>query len=58
VPREALRFEYVGPGKVKMYQLKPSGRFKITGTVRCSQTQEICKDGWFDKYGKVISTEK
>ncbi|MEN6357007.1 MAG: hypothetical protein ABFD83_08000 [Armatimonadota bacterium] len=52
-----LRFEYVGPGAVKMLQLKPSGRFKVYGTVRSQKTDQICKNGWIDKEGRVTSTE-
>jgi hypothetical protein len=53
-----LRFEYVGPGNVKMYQLEPSGRFEVLGTVRVVQNGEICKNGVIDRDGKVTSTEK
>lgn len=53
-----LRFEYVGPGSVEMYQLKPSGRFRVSGIVKVQRTGEICKNGWIDKDGKIISSEK
>lgn len=53
-----LRFELIGPGDIQLYQLKPSGRFRVFGTVRVLQTKQVCKNGWIDKDGKVISTEK
>ena len=53
-----LRFELIGPGNIRLYQLKPSGRFRVYGTVRVQQTGETCKNGWIDKDGRVISTEK
>ena len=52
-----LRFRYVGPGKVEMYQLEPSGRFKVVGTVQVVQNGELCKNGIIGKDGHVISTE-
>jgi Tol biopolymer transport system component/ferric-dicitrate binding protein FerR (iron transport regulator) len=53
-----LWFELLGPGRIELYQLKPSGRFRVSGTVRVFQTGQVCKNGWIDKNGKVISTEK
>ncbi len=53
-----LRFKYVGPGSVKFYQLKPSGRFRVSGTVKVVKTGQICKNGWIGKDGKVTYTEE
>lgn len=53
-----LRFELIGPGRIELYQLKPSGRFKVSGTVRVQQTGQVCTNGWIDKDGNVTSTEK
>lgn len=53
-----MRFEYVGPGSVKFLQLKPSGRFRVEGCVKCVQTGQVCTNGLFNKDGKVIPTEK
>lgn len=57
-PDSNLRFELIGPGHIELYQLKPSGRFRVYGTVRIWQTGKVCKNGWVDKDGNVISTEK
>ena len=56
--RTELRFELIGPGNIRLYQLKPSGRFRVYGTVRVQQTGQACKNGWIDKDGHVTSTEK
>ncbi|MEN6357008.1 MAG: FecR domain-containing protein [Armatimonadota bacterium] len=53
-----LRFELIGSEKIYLYQLKPSGRFNVTGTVKVQQTGQVCTDGWIDKDGNVISTQK
>ena len=53
-----LRFSYVGPGAVQMHQLKPSGRFRVIGTVKVEKTGAICKNGWIDKNGAGTSTEE
>ena len=50
--------QWVGPGDAKIYQLEPSGRLRVYGVVRVAQTGQICKNGWIDKDGKVLSTEK
>lgn len=52
------RFEWLGPEDVTMYQLRPSGRFRVFGRVRVVGTDQVCKNGWIDKDGKVISSEK
>jgi WD40 repeat protein len=56
--RSNLRFELLGSDMKELYQLMPSGRFRVHGTVRVIQTNQICKNGWIDKNGKVTSTEK
>jgi len=48
----------IGPDKPEVYQLHPSGRFRVCGTVKVAGTGQICKNGWIDKEGNVISTEK
>lgn len=53
-----LRFELIGIGRIQLYQLPQSGRFRVYGTVRVVQTGQMCTNGWIDKDGKVISTEK
>ena len=52
-----LRFMLVGPEDIQLYQLQPSGRFRVFGTVKVMQTGQTCKNGWMDKDGKVISAE-
>ena len=52
-----LRFELIGSEHIKLYQLQPSGRFRVFGTVKVVQTGQTCKNGWIDKDGNVISTE-
>jgi len=56
--RSDLRFQLLGSDMKKLYQLMPSGRFRVHGTVRVIQTSQVCKNGWIDKNGKVTSTEK
>jgi len=55
--RSNLMFQLLGTEYTKLYQLKPSGRFRVFGTVKVVPTGEVCKNGWIDKYGHVISTE-
>jgi len=50
-----LYFNQVGSDKVEIYQLNPSGRFRVYGSVKVKGT--VCKNGWVDKDGKVISTD-
>lgn len=45
----------VGSEPSQVCQLKPSGRFRVFGTVTVKG--KTCKNGWIDKDGKVISTE-
>lgn len=52
-----LRFDIIGPGPVELYQLKPSGRFYVKGRIQVIQTGKICKNGFLDKEGNVLSTE-
>jgi len=52
-----LRFELVGPGRIELYQLTASGRFRVFGTVRVVQTGQTCKNGLIDSNGTVISSE-
>ena len=46
-----------GPEKTEVYQLVPSGRFRVYGTVK-ARGDELCKNGWLDKDAKVVFTEK
>lgn len=57
-PGSDLRFNLVGPGKIKIYWLKASNRFRVYGTVKVVQTGQTCKNGWIDKDGKVTMTEE
>jgi hypothetical protein len=50
-------FDAVGPDKPKIYELKPSGKFRVLGAVRVASTQKICKNGWIDKDGNVLSSQ-
>jgi len=52
-----VQFEYAGSEPVKIYRLKPSGRYKIIGTVHVVEMNQDCKNGMIDKDGKVLSTE-
>jgi RNA polymerase sigma factor (sigma-70 family) len=58
VANSDLRFDLIGPGSIRIYRLGTSGRFRVFGTVQVRKTNEICRNGYIDKVGKVISTEK
>jgi Tol biopolymer transport system component len=53
-----LRFDLIGPGAIELYQLEPSGRFHVSGTVKVESTGEVCKNGLIDKDGHVIPSAK
>ncbi|MCE5198056.1 MAG: FecR domain-containing protein [Armatimonadota bacterium] len=53
-----LNFLIREPNEAEVYELEPSCRFRVFGTVRVLQTRQVCTNGWIDKNGQVISTEK
>lgn len=53
-----LRFELLGDDPKTLYQLSPSGRYRVYGTIKVVQTGQTCKNGWIDRDGKVISSEE